>query len=183
MRSLALILTAGLLVSACGEAPKPAANARVTLKLSLPDDGGMVRDERVVVRGTVSPADASVRVGGEDAEVDGGEFSKEVALAPGGNVIDISASSPGRRPATDAVRVTRDMRVDVPNVVGQEVDPAKTAVGNVGLKVEEEQRGGWLDRVIPGTDHVCATRPAAGTPVDKGTTVTLVTQRECPTGP
>jgi hypothetical protein len=179
VRFVVLLLAAGLLVSACGEAPKASTNARVTLKLSLPDDGGMVRDERVLVRGTVSPADAAVRVGGEDAEVDGGEFSKEVALEPGGNVIDISATSPGRRPATDAVRVTRDMRVEVPDVIGQEVDAAKTAVGNVGLKVQEDQRGTWLDRVIPGTDHVCSTDPDAGALVDKGTTVTLVIQREC----
>lgn len=179
MRALALILSAGLFVSACGDAPKASTNARVTLKLSLPDDGGMVRDERVLVRGTVSPADASVRVGGEDAEVDGGEFSKEVALAPGGNVIDISASSPGRRPATDAVRVTRDMRVEVPDVVGQEVDQAKTGIGNAGLRAVEDQRGTWLDRVIPGTDHVCSTEPDAGALVEKGASVTLVIQREC----
>ena len=166
-------------MSGCGEAPKAATNARVTLKLNLPDDGGMVRDERVVVRGTVSPADASVRVGGEDAEVDGGEFSREVPLEPGGNVIDISASSPGRRPATDAVRVTRDMRVEVPDVVGQEVDQAKTAIGNAGLRAVEDQRGSWLDRVIPGTDHVCSTDPDAATLVDKGTAITLVIQREC----
>ena len=179
MRRLALILSAGLLVAACGEAPQPAGNARVTLKLTLPDDGGSVRDERVTVRGTVSPADASVRVAGEDAEVDGGEFSQEVPLDPGGNVIDISATSPGRRPATDAVRVVRDMRVEVPDVVGQEVDQAKTAVGNAGLRAVEDQRGGWLDQVIPGTDHVCSTSPDADTLVDKGTTVTLVIQREC----
>jgi hypothetical protein len=181
VRSLALLLATGLLVAACGEAPKPAANARVTVKLNLPDDGGMTRDDRVLVRGTVTPADASVRVGGEDAEVDAGEFSREVPLNPGANVIDVTATSPGNRPATDAVRVTRDMRVDVPNVVGQEVDQAKTAIGNASLKAEQEQRGSWLDRVIPGTDHVCSTSPAAGTPVDKGTTVTLITQRDCPT--
>lgn len=179
MRALVLILTAGLLAAGCGEAPKPAANARVTLKLDLPDDGGSTRDERVLVQGTVSPADAAVRVGGEDAEVDGGEFSKEVALEPGGNVIDVTATSPGRRPATDAVRVERDMRVDVPDVVGQEVDQARTAIGKVGLRTVEDERGSWLDRVIPGTDHVCSTSPDAGTPVDKGTTVTLIVQREC----
>ncbi|RKQ87831.1 PASTA domain-containing protein [Solirubrobacter pauli] len=179
MRVLALLLTTGLLVTACGEAPKPAANARVTLKLDLPDDGGSVREDRVMVQGTVSPADAAVRIGGEDAEVDGGEFSKEVALEPGGNVIDVTATSPGRRPATDAVRVERDMRVDVPDVVGQELDQAKTAIGKVGLRTVEDDRGSWLDRVIPGTDHVCSTSPDAGTPVEKGTTVTLVIQREC----
>ena len=179
MRSLALILSVGLLLSACGEAPKPATNARVTIQLSLPNDGGTTRDEQVIVRGTVSPADAAVRVGGEDAKVDGGAFSKQVTLDPGDNVIDVTATSPGRRPATDAVRVERDMRVPVPRLVGQDVDQAETALDQAGLKAEQQQGGSWLDRVIPGTDHVCSTDPPPGTPVDKGTTVTLLTQRNC----
>jgi hypothetical protein len=166
-------------MSACGETPKPAGNARVSLKLSLPNDGGTTRDANVVVRGTVSPADAAVRVGGRDADVEAGEFSLQVDLDPGRNVIDVAATSPGRRPATDAVRVTRDMRVPVPDLVGLEVDQAKSALGDAGLKVQEEQGGSWLDRVIPGTDHVCESDPVAKTPVDKGTTVTILTARQC----
>jgi len=179
VRSLALILTAGLLVSACGESPKAATDARVTLKLSLPDDGGTVRDERVMVRGTVSPADAAVAVGGEDAEVDGGEFTREVPLEPGANVIDITATSPGRRPAADAVRVVRDITVEVPVLVGQEADQAKTALGNLGLKVKEVQSGSWLDRVLGGTPRVCTMEPAGGRRVDPGSTITLNTARDC----
>lgn len=179
MRSLALLLATGVLVCACGEAPKPAANARVTLKLDLPDDGGSTRDERVLVRGTVSPADSAVKVAGEDADVDGGEFTAEVELNPGGNVIDVTATSPGRRPATDAVRVTRDIRVEVPKLVGQEVDQAKDALGKAGLQVQEEEGGGWLDRVIPGATHVCEMRPAGGSLVQPRSTITLVTAREC----
>jgi len=179
VRSLALILTAGLLLSACGETPKAATDARVTLKLSVPDDGGTVRDERVIVRGTVSPADATVAVGGEDADVDGGEFSREVPLEPGGNVIDITASSPGRRPATDAVRVVRDISVEVPRLVGQEADQAKTALGNLGLKVKEVQGGTWLDRVLGGNPRVCSMDPPGGGRVDPGSTITLNTARDC----
>ena len=40
-----------------------------------------MRAETVAVRGTVTPADAAVRVAGKDAEVNGGEFSAEVAAA------------------------------------------------------------------------------------------------------
>ena len=79
------------------------------LKLELPDDGGIVRTDEVEVRGTVTPADAAVQVAGEDAQVDGGEFVADVTLTPGDNVIDVSATSPGRRPATDALRVKRDI--------------------------------------------------------------------------
>src|SRR5687767_12159511 len=104
---LALLLATGLLLAGCGagEPQRTGATPRVSLKLVTPDDGGMQREDRVEVRGTVSPADATVKVAGEEADVQGGEFMAEVPLNPGGNVIDVSASSPGRRPATDAVRV------------------------------------------------------------------------------
>ena len=62
----------------------------------------------------MTPGDAAVRVAGAEAEVDGGQFFAEVKLQPGGNVIDVTATAPGRRAATDAVRVLRDMRVEVP---------------------------------------------------------------------
>ncbi len=109
-----LLLAAGLALSACGETPRPATGPRVKLELAEPDDGGAVRADRVEVRGTVTPADSIVRVGGEDAQVSGGQFIAQVALAPGGNVIDVTATAPGRRPATDALRIERDMRVAVP---------------------------------------------------------------------
>jgi hypothetical protein len=181
VRPLALILAAGLLLAGCGDdaQPRSGATAKVTLKLTAPDDASSLRADRVAVRGTVSPADAAVQVAGEDAEVEGGEFQAEVALRPGGNVIDISASAPGRRPATDAVRVTRDMRIPVPKLVGLEVDRARDQLGALGLIAEEEPGGGWLDRVIPGTDHVCAVEPGEGTLVQPRSTVTLLTQRDC----
>jgi Glucodextranase, domain B/PASTA domain len=181
MRPLALLLTTGLLLAGCGgsEPQRTGATPRVSLRLVTPDDGGMQREDRVQVRGTVSPADATVKVAGEDADVQGGEFTAEVPLEPGGNVIDISASSPGRRPATDAVRITRDMRVPVPRLVGLELDQAIETLGQAGLKHEERPSGSWLDRVIPGTMYVCAVEPDEETPVERQSTVVLITQREC----
>ena len=107
MRFLAVILAAGLLVTGCGASAQSQTTStpRVKLKLALPDDASTTFEDRVEISGTVSPADSTVKVAGEAAEVSGGEFAAEVALEPGGNVIDVSASAPGRRPATDAVRV------------------------------------------------------------------------------
>ena len=171
MRRLVLLLAAGLALAACGEAPRPATEPRVRLKLELPDDGGSVRADRVAVRGTVTPGDAAVRVAGEDAEVEGGEFAAEVALSPGGNVIDITATAPGRRPATDAVRVMRDMRVEVPTLVGTELDAAEAALREAR---PEGHRGArrQLDRprCSAAPCAVCATRPPAGTLVDPRST-------------
>jgi hypothetical protein len=179
VRRLVLILAAGLALSACGEAARPASEPRVRLKLDLPDDGGEVREDRVEVHGTVTPADAAVQVAGADAQVDGGEFTATVALAPGGNVIDVTASAPGRRPAADAVRVTRDIRVEVPPVVGLEVGAATDQLKKAGLKVSEVDDDSWLERVLGGEIDVCATEPGAGALVQPHATITLQTSRSC----
>ena len=175
MRRLICLLAAGLVLAACGEAERPASEPRVSLKLDVPSDGGSVRAETVAVRGRVTPADAAVRVGGRDAEVNGGEFSAEVPLIPGGNVIDITATAPGRRPATDAVRVERDIRVKVPSLLGVASDDAVAALRKLDLKERVNEGGSWLDRVLGGAMEVCATTPPAGTLVDPESTVTLET--------
>jgi Glucodextranase, domain B/PASTA domain len=179
VRRIAILLAAGLTLAACGDEPRPANEPRVTLKLDVPSDGGSIRAETVEVRGTVTPGDAAVRVAGEDAQVEGGEFSAEVTLEPGGNVIDISATSPGRRPATDAVRVLRDMRVKVPPLVGQESDAAVETLRKADLRAEVNESGSWLDRVLGGAMEVCTTLPPAGTLVDPRSTVTLETAPGC----
>jgi PASTA domain-containing protein/glucodextranase-like protein len=178
VRRLVLLLAAGLALAACGDAPPAATEPRVKLKLDAPDDGRLIRADRVSVSGTVTPADAAVRVAGHDAQVSAGAFAADVELRPGGNVIDISATAAGRRPATDAVRVVRDMRVEVPNVVGQTPEHATSALKATGLTAVEERGGSWIDRLLGGIE-VCATRPGAGALVDKGSRVTIVTARDC----
>jgi hypothetical protein len=178
VRRLVVLLVAGLTLTACGETPRPATEPRVKLKLDAPDDGGMIRADRVAVTGSVTPADAAVRVAGHDAPVTAGSFTAEVELRPGGNVIDVTATASGRRPATDAVRVVRDMRVEVPDVVGQTPEDALAALKATGLAAVEERGGSWIDRLLGGIE-VCATRPRSGTLVDKGSRVTLETARDC----
>jgi hypothetical protein len=175
VRRLALVLAAGLTLAACGEEPRPANEPRVRLKLDVPSDGRSVRAERVTVRGSVTPADAAVRVAGEDADVTGGAFVAEVVLVPGGNIIDVSATAPGRRPATDAVRVLRDMRVEVPRLVGQELEAAEDSLGRRELRAVESRSGNWLDRLLGGTVRVCASRPAGGSLVEPRSTIVLET--------
>ncbi len=179
MRRLVILLAAGCVLTACGEAPTPATEPRVRLKLAIPDDGGEVRADHVSVRGTVTPGDAAVRVAGEAADVEGGEFTADVALEPGGNVIDITATAPGRRPATDAVRVMRDMRVEVPSLVGLELEEATARLDDLGLEVAEVRGGSWIDRLLGGPVMVCATSPAAEKLVQPRSTVTLETARSC----
>jgi hypothetical protein len=178
VRRLIVLLAAGLLLSACGETPQPTTEPRVKLKLDAPNSGGSTREAHIAVSGTVTPADAAVQVMGVDARVTGGQFTADVDLQPGGNVIDITASSPGRRSATDAVRFVRDMRVDVPDLVGKSPEDAAAALKDTGLDMVVEEDGSWLDRLL-GSPQVCATRPPAGTAVAKGSKVVLQTSRAC----
>jgi hypothetical protein len=151
----------------------------VTLKLSAPADARTVRAERIRVQGTVSPPGASVRVDGQDARVSGQTFTADVALAAGTNVIDVTATAPGRRPDADAVRITRDMRIEVPDLVGQASTDAADRLAALGLNSREDRQGSFLDRLFGGAVQVCATQPRARALVDKGTTVTLAVARSC----
>ena len=126
----------------------------------------------------MSPADSAVQVMGVQASVTAGQFTADVELVPGGNVIDITASSPGRRSATDAVRYVRDMRVDVPDVLGRPPADATAALKDTGLVAVIEEDGNWLDRLL-GEPQVCSTDPPAGTAVAKGTKVTVRVARAC----
>ncbi len=175
----AVALLAVIALAACGETPAPSTQPRVTLKLDTPNDGRSLRSGTVAVTGTVSPADAAVTVAGADAKVDGGRFSAQVSLLPGGNVIDVSAAAAGHRPAVDALRVLRDMRIQVPQLAGQSEDDAFGALRKLGLPPQEERDESWIERLIPGGLTVCDTRPAPGALVVKGTTVTVVVARSC----
>ena len=64
VRPVALILAAGLLVAGCGGSAQSQTTStpRVKLKLALPDDASTTFKARVEISGTVSPADASVKV-------------------------------------------------------------------------------------------------------------------------
>src|SRR4051794_15074131 len=101
---LALVLGT-LALAGCGADARPATTPRVQLKLAAPGDGRSLRAETVEVSGTVTPAGATVTVAGARAQVKAGSFTATVALAPGGNLIDVTAAAPGRRPAADALRV------------------------------------------------------------------------------
>jgi hypothetical protein len=177
MRRLALLaIPLALALAACGSGT---AGPRMTLKLSAPADARTLRAASVHVQGTVSPGDASVQVNGEAAQVQGGSFAAEVALSPGANVIDVTASAPGRRPVADAVRVMRDMRVELPDLVGTPESEATAKLGALGMRPRSDDLRSFLDRIVPGDPEVCQMRPGAHALVEKGATVTIVVARSC----
>src|SRR4051794_3416430 len=86
---VAVAVTAG-----CGSSHKTA-SSNVILQVSAPQDGASMNTDRITVRGTVTPADATVQVLGKPAQVGNGVFVGSVALHPGSNAIDIVGSSLG----------------------------------------------------------------------------------------
>jgi len=180
-RPAALVACAlGLVAAGCGDA-KPAAppRAAVHVALTAPGDGAAVRNDTVVLRGTVRPAGATVLVHGRRVEVAGGAFETTVGLEAGTNVIDVLASAPDARPAMSALRVRRLVTVRVPDVTGDSPAQAKERLAGFGLRAQVDDVGGLFDSLLPGDPVVCSVRPAAGTVVDAGSTVRILTAKGC----
>lgn len=180
MRRLLLLVPVAVAVAlgACGERERTPALAPVELRLSAPADGARVDDRTVLVRGAVVPASARVRVDGVEADVRGGSFSATVTLRGGGNVIDVQAAAPRHPAAMAAVRVTRLVPVEVPDLIGYPVDEAVDALEALGLEAEVRDAG-LLDAILPGDPHVCTTSPGAQARVRVGTSVTVVAGKTC----
>ena len=181
MRRLALIAVLCLAPAGCGgedEPPAPPPRG-VLLTLSAPSDAATVSDERVEVRGRVVPSAAQVRVLGRRVEVRDGRFAAEVELDEGANVIDVAASASGRRPASTAVRVVREVPVEIPDLEGADADEAVAELRALRLEVRTTEGGGLLDDLLPGEEGVCALDPEAGTKVRPGTTVTVEVAKGC----
>ena len=182
MRSctIAAVLAVATLAAACGDEQKPPAREPfVELTLTAPDDAGTTRDERIEITGTVKPAGATVQVLGGEVAVEDGRFSTEVALEPGANLIDVAGSARGRRPDFAALRVIREQRVALPDLVGRDADTAQEELEGLGLEVRAEESGGFFDPLLPGDPAVCAMEPGAGEQVLPGTEVTLRVARDC----
>jgi hypothetical protein len=165
-------------ITACGGDPRPAPPP-VRLTVSAPRDLAVVHDERVEVTGSVRPSSATVIVEGRRATVAEGAFHATVSLAEGTNVVDVLASAGRTRPALAAIRVRRDVRVAVPDLVGTSADDARTQLTALGLKADVQRDDGIFDRLLPGAPQVCATDPESGTEVEPDTTVRLLVARNC----
>jgi hypothetical protein len=151
----------------------------VKLTLSAPDDRAVVREGVIEVRGTVRPAGAHVTVLGVPAAVHGGSFSARVPLTEGPNVLDVAATAQGSSPGLAALRVTREVRVTVPDLIGEGADAAIDSLTKLGLKPQEERGGGLFDGLLPGERKVCDTDPRGGAEVRPRTSVRVLTAKSC----
>jgi hypothetical protein len=94
----------------CGgnSAPQTATSAAAaSVTVTAPANGTVINGERVTVRGTIAPANASVQIQGKPAAAGAGQFAASVGLHPGANTIEVIASAVGEAPATTSLTVTR----------------------------------------------------------------------------
>lgn len=104
------LIGAVLAVGGCGgssDDSKTTASGSLRVQIAAPADGSSVSGDRVTVRGTVSPPDASVQIVGQNAQVGNGVFTGSVGLHSGSNTIDVVASAPGLSPVTSTITVRR----------------------------------------------------------------------------
>lgn len=106
---------AGLLVviglAGCGTASTTttgsAGSGAVALDIATPTRGSVSTASEVPVRGTVTPADATVQIQGRTAAVSDGVFVGAATLHTGRTNIDVTASAPGAAPTARSVVVDR----------------------------------------------------------------------------
>jgi hypothetical protein len=172
---LPLLLALGC-ASGCGDHPT---ERPVRLEITAPTDAAVVQDGSVEVRGLVHPRRARVLVLGRPARVARGEFRAVVPLQVGSNLIDVGASAPGAAPAWNALRVTREVLVKLPDLIGATRDDAIARLDALGLRAEVEEEGGLLDELLGGDWIVCASRPPAGSDVPQGAGIQLTVAKGC----
>ncbi|CAM2005548.1 hypothetical protein APED_02675 [Acanthopleuribacter pedis] len=100
-----------------------------TIAIHAPADGALTNAAEVLVRGTVTPADAAVAVNGIPALVDGTTWSLTLPLTGEGPIELVAAVSSRGGSAQDAVAVTRDitppqLNLDLPATVVRGADYA-----------------------------------------------------------
>jgi beta-lactam-binding protein with PASTA domain len=111
--------------------------------------------------------------------VSAGSFRASVPLEPGANVIDVMATAGEREPALAAVRVVREVPVEVPDLDGLQAEAAQEAVDGAGLELAAERGGGLLDDILPGEPAVCEQDPEPDTLVRPGSVVRVRVAKNC----
>lgn len=177
-RAAAAAALVAVALAGCGADDDPPRRG-VRLTVGSPADQAVVRGESVEIAGRVSPARSKVRVRGDEVDVRDGSFKARVSLEPGTNVVDVLASASDTRPAMLALRVQREVTVQVPELLGFSPGDAEDALASLGLESDVQKDGGLFDVLLPVDARVCETDPAPGTTVQPGTVVTVSVSKTC----
>jgi len=153
--------------------PSRAASAEPGMNVLTPRDGAEVRESDVLVEGTVTPPDATVRVAGQPTRTRNGVFRSRVSVDRGSNRVEIAADANGKEidrkaltikrlaPADQAAaRIARDYNGRVPAIRGERLDIVRSALHQIGLRYIEVKlsRG----HIVPEGWAACGSRPPEG---------------------
>jgi hypothetical protein len=143
-----------------------------------PRDGAQLREDEVVVEGTVTPPDASVRVAGRPTPIRDGVFRARVPVERGRSRIEIAAAADGREIGRKALTVRRLAPAEeaaariagaydgrVPNIRGERLDIVRSAFRQIGISYLEVNL--TKARIVPEEWAACGTRPPAGEQVPR----------------
>jgi hypothetical protein len=150
-----------------------AAAAEPGMTVLTPRDGAELREGEVLVEGTVTPPDATVRVAGRPARTRNGVFEQTVPVERGSNRIEIAAEADGKEigrealtvkrlaaAAEAAARIAREYNGRVPDIRSERLDIVRSAFRQIGLRYLEVKLG--KGRIVPEGWAACGSRPPAG---------------------
>jgi hypothetical protein len=166
-----------VLAAGCGSMSRPPVHVR--LQLTAPVDGTRVTNDSIVVSGNVSPAGATVTVIGRSVPVSRGSFTTRVPLRAGTNLVDVLAGGAHAQAAMTAVRVFRQVYVQVPDTSGDSAGSAIRALRAIGLVPRIQNDSQLFDFLLPTSPQVCGTSPGAGQSVLPGSVVTVTVSKTC----
>jgi Glucodextranase, domain B len=162
-----------------------AAAAEPGMTVVTPRDGAELREDEVLVEGTVTPPDAIVRVAGRPAPARNGVFHAPVPVEQGRNRIEIAAEADGEEIGREALtverlasaeqaaaRIVREYDGRVPDIRGERLDIVRSAFRQIGLNYLQVKLS--EGRIEPEEWAACGSRPPAGEPPPRSKRLVLL---------
>jgi hypothetical protein len=170
--------------------PRRAVAAKPGMNVLTPRDGAELREDEVLVEGTVTPPDATVQVAGRPARTQNGVFASRVPVDRGSNRVEVAAKANGQEIGREALTIKRlapaeeaaaqiasEYNGRVPDIRAERLDIVRSAFRQIGLRYIEVKLG--RGRIVPEEWAACGSRPPEGErpPRDKPL-VLLVAKRQ-----
>ena len=109
LAGVAVALLCGISMTACGSTTTTTTTTGgdVSVIVTSPTSGSVIAGNSVTVRGTVSPANATVQVQGKPAAVGNGVFTAAAELHGGKTTIDVIGSATGEVPGSTSIVIAQ----------------------------------------------------------------------------
>jgi hypothetical protein len=168
--------------------PRRAVAAKPGMNVLTPRDGAELREDEVLVEGTVTPPNADVHVAGRPAPTQNGVFKSRVPVDRGSNRVEVAASANGQEIDRQALTIKRLAPADeaaaeiagnyngrVPDIRAERLDIVRNAFHQIGLRFIEVKLG--RGRIVPEEWAACGSRPPEGERVPRDKPLVLLVAR------